>query len=131
MRQMVLGVTALVMACSGYDPTGVAGPGPGGSSAVASVTIEPLTASLSVGSTLRLKVILHDAAGRELANRTISFTSSDDRVLSVDATGLVRALAEGQVTLTATSEGKSGRATIAVVPAGDACAGCWDYSPVP
>ena len=74
MRQMVLGVTALTMACSGYDPIRVAGPAPG-SSAVASVTIVSATASLTLGSTRRLKVILRDAAGREHANRKISFTS--------------------------------------------------------
>jgi len=129
MRQMFLGVTVLVMACSGYDATGPAGPGPGGSSAVASVTIEPVTASLSVGSALQLKVILHNAAGCELANRTIIFTSSDERVVSVAATGLVTALAEGEATITATSEGMSGRTTISVVPGGggDSCPGCWDW----
>jgi len=123
---MFLGFTALLMACSGSDPMG-----PGVSSAVASVTIEPVTAMLSVGSTLRLKVIVHDAAGHELADRAIIFTSSDERVVSVDAKGLVRALAEGEATLTATSEGKSSRTSISVVPVGDPCAECWDYSSIP
>jgi len=130
MRHMFLGLSALVLACSGYDSTGPAGPGPWGSSAVASVTIVPVTASLTVGSTLRLKVILHDAAGRQLANRTVTFTSSDERVLSVDATGLVLALAEGSATLTATSEGRRGQAIVSVVLEGP-CSACWDYSPTP
>jgi uncharacterized protein YjdB len=130
---MFLGVTALLLACSGSDPMAPHDPyGPAASSAVATITIEPATGLLSPGRTLQLKVVLRDAAGFELTNRTIIFTSSDERVLSVDARGMVLALAEGAVTLTATSEGKSDRKSIAVVPVeNDPCEGCWDYSPIP
>lgn len=121
-------LTAFVMACSGHDLTGPNERSPVALSAVASVTIVPVTASLRVGSTLQLKVILRDASGYVLSNRKVAFTSSDERVLSVDDTGLVRGMAEGEAAIIATSEGKSDRATIAVTPPGDACEGCWDYS---
>ena len=90
MRQVYLGVTVLVMACSGSEPTSLAPPEPD----VASVTIVPVEWWLCVGSTYQLKVFLDDSFGRR-TSRAISFTSSDLQVLSVDATGLVRAMAVG------------------------------------
>jgi len=69
---------------------------------------------LDVGTAIQLRVILRDGYGLELANRRISFSSSDERVLSVNEAGLVRALAEGDVVITATSESTSGRMTIVV-----------------
>lgn len=103
---------ALVMACSDNGTTGPAGLAP-----VATVTIETVTTSLTVGSTLQPTVILRDAAGNELADRTISFASSNESVASVSATGLVQALAAGETTITATSEGKSDQTTITVTVA--------------
>jgi uncharacterized protein YjdB len=124
---MFLGVTVLAMVCSGCEMTGPAAPAP----AVASVTIEPVTRSLGLGGTYQLKVLLYDGSGRRLANRQISFSSSDEQVLSVDASGLVRALAVGEATLTASSEGKSGWTRIHVLEGGDPCLGCWDSRPTP
>jgi uncharacterized protein YjdB len=125
MRQIVLCFGAFVMACSGYDPAA-----PADSSAVASVTIEPPTVPLNVGSALRVKVIVRNAVGQELVDRPIVFASSNEQVLIVDNTGLMRALAEGEATLFATSGGKTGQTTISVVPDGP-CYGCWDYSTTP
>jgi trimeric autotransporter adhesin len=122
MRRISLGLAALVMACSG--PTGSGSTGP--SAPVASVTVQPVTTSLTVGTSLALTVILRDAAGTMLANRTITFSSSNESVLSVDATGLVRALTEGEATITASSEGKSGQTTISVHPE-DPDGSPWDY----
>lgn len=64
--------------------------------------------------------------GRVLENRTITFASSNESVISVDATGLVGALADGEATITVTSEEKSGQMTISVGPI-DPCRGCGDY----
>jgi uncharacterized protein YjdB len=124
MRAMYLSLSAVVMACS--DPTA-----PAISPAVTSVTIEPAISCMEVGSTLSLKVIVRNVTEHELPNRTIVFTSSNERVLSVDGKGLVRALAEGTATLTASTGGKSGKSIIDVLPPGDACRGFWDYSPTP
>jgi uncharacterized protein YjdB len=119
MRRISLGLIALVVACS--SPTAPSAP-------VASVTIQAVTTSLAVGSSIALTAILRDSAGNVLTNRTITFTSSNESVVSVGATGLVRALAEGAATITATSEEKSGQTAISVVATEvDPCAGCWDY----
>jgi uncharacterized protein YjdB len=124
MRAIFLCLSAAGMACSGAEPTGPADP-----SAVASVTIRPPVTSLLLGSTLSLQVIVRNASGDELTNRPIVFTSSDDRVLTVDGTGLVQALITGTVTVTATTGGRSGQAIIMVTCSVEDCLGPWDYSP--
>ena len=127
MRQVYLGVTVLVMACSGSEPTSFAEPGP----AVAFVFIEALDWSLCVGNSYQLEVLLYDASSRQIAYRPLSFTSSDLQVLSVDATGLVRAMAVGEATLIATSEGKSGSSLIQVWPADTCSFAPWDFGSTP
>lgn len=126
MRTTFFCLTAALMACSGAEPTD-----PAISSAVVSVEIEPQVSSLSVGGTLSLVVTLRNAYGEELTNRPIAFTSSDEGVLTVDNTGLVKALATGTVTVTARTGGRSGQAIIMVMVTCnyDECGNPWDYSP--
>jgi hypothetical protein len=57
-----------------------------------------------------------DAAARALPGCTIRWTSSDPSVATVDASGAIRALRRGDVTITATAEGKSGSASRRVEP---------------
>jgi hypothetical protein len=64
-----------------------------------------------------------DAAGNPLPGCTIRWTSSDPSVATVDASGAVRALRRGEVTITATTEGKSGSARLRVEPPAHAAAG--------
>jgi Bacterial surface proteins containing Ig-like domains len=115
MRRIALALAALVMGCS--EPTGTTAP-------VESVTIQAATNALPVGSSLPLTVILRDAKGNMLANRTITFASSNESVISVDAKGSVQGLAVGKATVTATSEGKSGQMIVSVNPRGPSP---WDY----
>jgi hypothetical protein len=75
---------------------------------VTKVTIEPGTADLIVGGTLNLSAILYDQDNKILTNRAIMWSSSDGLKVSVSKDGKILALAPGQVTITATSEGKSG-----------------------
>jgi hypothetical protein len=123
MRHLFWSLSAFVAACGG-GPAGPAEPVPPNPSAVASVTIETATTTLHVGNSLLLRVIVSDAQGHELTNRPIDFTSSDERILSVDRTGLVQALAGGTSTIEATSEGITGRTTFSVIP-GDGPAWLW------
>jgi uncharacterized protein YjdB len=51
-----------------------------------------------------------------LTGRTITFTTSNSTVLSVDDNGLVHAVGVGTATITATCEGQSATATIVVEP---------------
>jgi uncharacterized protein YjdB len=93
---------ALVTACSSpAEPPILPG-------VVVSVAIQPSRSFLTVGDRLAHTVSLLDGAGHPVTNRPISFSSSNESVASVDATGVVRALAVGETTITATSEGRSG-----------------------
>src|SRR2546422_413975 len=85
---------------------------------VATVAVAPPTASIVVGATVQLSATPQDAVGNPLTGRTITWQSGNAAVASVDANGLVTGKgAGGPVTVTATSEGKSGSASLTVMPA--------------
>lgn len=82
---------------------------------VNTVTIAPPTTYLSVASSRQFVATLVGAAGNTLAGRVVTWSSSNSGVAMVDAvTGVVTAVAVGIATITATSEGKSGAATVTV-----------------
>ena len=82
---------------------------------VSSVMVAPAEASLAaLGDTLRLTAEAFDANGHAVAGAEFSWQTSDDAVATVDATGLVTAIASGSVTITATSGPVSGSATVTV-----------------
>jgi uncharacterized protein YjdB len=84
---------------------------------VASVTITPATSSIQVGGFVQLTATPKDANGNPLSGRTITWQSSAPGIASVNGSGGVQGLAAGSATITATSEGKSGTATVSVMPA--------------
>ena len=57
-----------------------------------------------------------DRAQRPLAERPVRWSSSDDSIATVDATGTVTAFRPGAVTLTASCEGREASAPLSVVP---------------
>src|SRR5437016_2949550 len=79
-----------------------------------SLVVSPASASLQVGGTVQLLATLQDANGGVLSGRVVTWMSSDGSVAIVNGSGLVTAVAPGQATITATSEGKSGSAAITV-----------------
>ncbi len=81
---------------------------------VASVTVTPATASVAVGQTVQLTATLRDANGNVLSGRTVLWTSDNAVVATVDGTGLVSGVSAGPAVITATSEGKSGSASVTV-----------------
>jgi hypothetical protein len=81
---------------------------------VATVTITPSSASLAIGSSVQLQVTLRDAAGQVLSGRPVSWSTSNALVAAINGTGNVTGLVLGTATITATSEGKSGTASITV-----------------
>jgi uncharacterized protein YjdB len=81
---------------------------------VASVTVTPTTASLTVGQTTQLTATPKDANGTPLSGRAVTWATSNAGVATVSATGVVTGVAPGTATITATSEGKSGTAAITV-----------------
>ncbi|MEO7712245.1 MAG: Ig-like domain-containing protein, partial [Gemmatimonadaceae bacterium] len=85
--------------------------------AVASVGVQPGAANLVVGDSTTLTVLVTDVGGRTVTNRLLVWTSSDTRVATVSSTGAVTASGVGSAIITASSEGKSGTATVTVVRA--------------
>ena len=81
---------------------------------VASVEVTPATADVSVGSTAQLTAILKDAVGEPIDGRPITWSSNAPQFATVSSTGLVTGVAVGTATITATSEGISGSASITV-----------------
>jgi hypothetical protein len=87
---------------------------------------------VTVGSSAPLFATTLDAAGTALTGRAVTWTSSNPALVSVSAGGVVSGVAlGGPVTITATSEGISGRALVTVVPAiGAGLSGLWYHNRV-
>src|SRR5881394_995739 len=82
--------------------------------AVASVSVSPAAASILAGGTIQLTATPKDASGNPLSGRTITWATSNPSVATVTTSGLVIGVAAGSAAITATSEGKSGTASVAV-----------------
>ena len=81
---------------------------------VASVSVSPPSASVLVGGTVSLVATTLDSAGGVLTGRAVTWSSSNTGIATVNGSGVVTALAPGSSTMTATSEGKTGTASVAV-----------------
>jgi uncharacterized protein YjdB len=81
---------------------------------VATVTVVPDPAVVAVGRTAQLTAVTLDAEGDTLRNRSIDWETSDAAVATVSETGVVTGVAVGEVTITATSEGRSGTSRLTV-----------------
>jgi alpha-tubulin suppressor-like RCC1 family protein/uncharacterized protein YjdB len=83
---------------------------------VATVSVSPATASVGVAAGTILGATTRDAGGNVLPGRVIAWSSSDTTRATVNGAGTVTGVRNGVVTITATSEGQSGSATVTVVP---------------
>jgi uncharacterized protein YjdB len=82
---------------------------------VASVTVTPATPTLAAGRTVQFTAALSDAQGQPVSGRPVTWATSDTALATVGATGLVTTRSQGQVTITASSDGKSGGTAVTVV----------------
>ncbi len=87
---------------------------PTADAAVASVTINGEATEVAVGRTAQFAAVLTDADGNEIQGRAVTWSSSDPAVVDVSGLGAVTGRKAGSATITATSEGKSGTATVTV-----------------
>jgi len=81
---------------------------------VASVAVTPSSSTVLVNATTQLTATMSDAGGAVLSGRAVTWQTSAAGVATVSAIGLVRGVAAGQATITATSEGQSGTASVTV-----------------
>jgi len=106
-------ITATSEGKSGTAAVMVAAPPP---APVATATVSPATVSLTVGGTQQVTATPRDAQGNPLTGRAITWQSANTGVATVTPDGLIAAVAPGNTTVTATSEGKVGTVTVTVAP---------------
>jgi serine/threonine-protein kinase len=82
---------------------------------VASLTVAPDSVALVVGGAINLAATPRDAAGAALPGREVTW-SSTSRFITVSSAGAVVAVSPGTAEVIATAQGKSGRATVVVMP---------------
>jgi len=82
---------------------------------VQTVTLTPGLDTLGVGTTRTIAAVLRDAGGAVLTGRSVAWISSNAAVASVSSAGAVTAVSPGTATMTATSEGRTGAASIVVL----------------
>ena len=80
----------------------------------ATVTLEPNPAVVVAGDTVRITAHVLDQRARVLSGASVTWTSGDPSVASVDATGLVTGLREGWASVTATAGPASASAPLTV-----------------
>ncbi|HEX6909570.1 MAG TPA: Ig-like domain-containing protein, partial [Longimicrobium sp.] len=79
----------------------------------AQVVVTPDSASIPVGGTQQFTATVLDLHGNPLA-ASVTWSSSDTGVATVDGTGLATGVSVGQATITATAQAASGSATLTV-----------------
>ncbi len=100
---LVSTVTALlIVSCKGKETEQIT---------VSSVAVSPEQVEITEGESTKLTVKISPAAA---ADRTVTWSSSDKAVASVDGSGNVQGLKAGTATISATAEGKSGKCTVTV-----------------
>jgi len=83
---------------------------------VTNVRVTPELSTVWIGRTLPLTVALRDSNGVEPTGRTVTWTSSNPAVATVSELGIVTALSTGEVSITATSEGRADTVSLDIFP---------------
>jgi uncharacterized protein YjdB len=88
---------------------------------VSSVSLTNASGTLQYGQTVQLSASVTGSNGRPLTGRTVTWSSSNDAIVSISPTGLVTAGAvrggsAETATITVTSEGKAASAAVTVAP---------------
>jgi hypothetical protein len=108
----VMLIALTLAACGDEESTG---PGQTTPPAVVSVVVTPASATLvSLGETVQLTASAQDASGNTISGKTFTWSSSDETIATVSTSGLVTAVVNGSVTITATSSGVNGTAAVDV-----------------
>jgi uncharacterized protein YjdB len=81
---------------------------------VAAVTVSPEAVTLGLGGTRQLTATPRSSSGAPLSGRTVSWSSSNPLVASVNQSGVVNALLIGTAIITADVEGVKGTANVTV-----------------
>jgi uncharacterized protein YjdB len=83
--------------------------------AVGSVVVQPQGPTIMQGANVQLSATVRDVNGVVVTDRVVTWTTSSAPVATVSASGVVTGVGSGSVTITATSEGKSGTTSVTVL----------------
>ncbi len=81
---------------------------------VATVSVSPSTPSLQVGNQMQLTATDKTSGGTVVTGQSVTWSSSNTSVATVASSGIVTAIAAGGATITATSDGVRGTASLTV-----------------
>jgi uncharacterized protein YjdB len=81
---------------------------------VTTITVAPMSASITVGATTTLQATVKDQNGNVMTGQVITWSTSNAAAATVNSSGVVTGVAAGSATITATSSGKSGTSSITV-----------------
>ena len=117
LRGLRLLAGALILsACGGGDGGDGNGNGGNGATTTASVRVTPATGTVDVGATVQLSALVLNGAGVAIPGRTATWTSQTPEIATVSTTGVVTGLTSGTASISASADGRTGTATIAVTP---------------
>lgn len=103
---LILGASVLMAGCDGDSSSPVA---------VATVTIEPASATRALGETIQFAATAQDANSNPITGRSVDWESSNTSVATISTTGLATTVGLGSTTITATIDGVAKSATLNVV----------------
>lgn len=83
---------------------------------VQTVAVSLAASTIEVTKTTTATAVLRDAGGNTLTGRQLTWTTGSSAIATVSAAGVVTGVAVGSTTIIGTSEGKTGSATLTVVP---------------
>ncbi|HEX6943088.1 MAG TPA: Ig-like domain-containing protein [Gemmatimonadaceae bacterium] len=110
MKRSIFLAAALILAACKDSPTG---PDPQTPSVVAITSPQTV---IVVGATVNLTATVYDQAGKKITNAVVTWKSLTPTVATVSGSGVVTGVATGQVTIEASSSGRTGSITLTVDP---------------
>ena len=112
---LALGLATILVVATETCETGSTGLSSDG--VVDHVLVQPSNATLAPGATRQLSATAYDVNGGEVSGAAVHWSSSSAAVATANASGLVTAVGAGSANITATVGGRSGQASVTVVPA--------------
>lgn len=115
----LVGVSVLLLGCGAVGSVGNSGGGTPPSPSLRSITITPSNVAVNAGQTQQLAATgtYSDGSTKDLTP-SATWSSSSTSIATVSTTGLLTSLAQGQVSISATSAGVVGSEQITVNPKG-------------
>lgn len=107
----VIGIAVAAASCGGGGSSSGTPTSPSGSSSSTFTVTIAGTLNAAVGATSQLTATVRDSSGATVSGATVTWSSSDNSVISVSGTGLATAVKIGPATITASSNGASSTAT--------------------